>query len=203
MVDARTGDVLGRDSGTATGAAFFDAPAGIAQRLADQLCGGDYRFSVTINATVTAPPYFGTGIATAEVPVTSIGGTTPPTSWLGQASVSFQAVQYGGVPECVVTADPHTGSVRVEIKRRPPDMIEVVWGGETHGVTTVICPEAPPIPLGVPPIMPFQGPQPTLLILPAAGGTQSVSGGLPAPGGAWSNTGSVTVTRVPRGSLGP
>jgi hypothetical protein len=202
LVDAHTGNVLGEDTGTAAGAAIFDAPADIAQRLADQLCGGDYKVEVRINATVLAPPYVGDGLATAEVFARSISGTTPPTLWMGQGPVTFQGLQYGGVPECAVVAGAHLGYAKVEINPLPPDMIEVTWGGETDGQTTVICPDAPPIPLGVPPIMPFMGTYPTLLVLPAAGGTQNVSGGL-AGGAAWTNSGTITVTRIPRGALGP
>ena len=199
LVDARTGDVLGEDTGTAAGAAIFDAPADIAQRLTDQLCGGDYHVSVRINAAITVPPYSGTAVVTAEVPVVGVSGTTPPTAWLGQADVAFLGLQYGGVPDCVVVPGAHSGYVRVEIKPLPPDMIQVTWGGETNASTTVVC-AGHSIPNGVPPIMPFQMTLPTLLILPSAGGTQSVAGSLGAPGGAWINSGTVTVTRVPRGT---
>ena len=200
LVDAATGDVLGTETGSANGLAIFDAPADLAQRIADRLCGGDYRVALTINAVIAVPPYIGSAIMTADVPVRDVSGATPPTSWLGQEVVSFGALQYAGIPECVVLPGGHSGYAKVEITRIPGDMIEVHWGGETNALTTLACPDAPPIPFGVPPVQPFQGTAPTVFVLPLSGGTQNVSGGLGTAGGGWTNSGTVTVTRVPRGS---
>ena len=196
IVDASTGKAVGGDSGTANGADIFDAPAEIAQRLLDQLCGGDYQVTIEINAQILIPPYTGFGLMTATVPVKPATGT-PPTLRMGQANVVIGALSYGGVPGCDVVPGPHTGYAKVEIKpSSTPGQIEVTWGGETQQSTNLICPGAQ-ITNGVPPIQPFQGTVPTVLILPAAGGTQSVGGGL----GAWVNNGTVTVTRFPHGTL--
>jgi hypothetical protein len=201
VVDAATGTAIGGDSGSADGAAIFDASAGIAQRLSDLLCGSDYRVTVQVNGLITVPPYAGSGIAFADVPVRAVAGTAgPPTSWMGQTDVVFSGLQYGGVPDCVVSPGSHTGYVKVEIKKSTaPDLIEVTWGGETFTFTNLVCPGAS-IPNGVPPIMPFQQTLPTTFILPAAGGTQQVSGALGSAGGGWTNTGTVMVTRVPKGT---
>jgi len=40
LVNAKTGTIIGNDSGHAKGAALFDASAGIAQRLLNQICAG-------------------------------------------------------------------------------------------------------------------------------------------------------------------
>ena len=199
IVDATTGNAIGGDSGTANGADIFNAPGGIAQRLVDQLCGSDYQVTIAINGQILIPPYVGFGLMTASVPVKPLPVPTPPTLWMGQSGVVFNGLNYGGVPGCEVIPGPHTGYAKVEIKpSTAPGVIEVTWGGETNTSTDLICPGAPAIANGVPPIQPFQGTVPTLLIFPATGGTQSVGGGL---GGAWVNNGTVTVTRFPRGTL--
>jgi hypothetical protein len=200
LVDATDGSVVGEETGSADGLAILDAAAGIAQRLADELCGADYRVNVTIDALVTAGSYVGSGVMVGEVVARPVGTTTPPTSWAGQVPVAVQGLRYGGVPGCVVTPGSHDGYLKVEVQRIPGDLIQVTWGGETFGSTVLVCPGAT-IPNGVPPLMPFQGTQPGLVVFPVAGGTQSLSGGLPAPGGGWVNTGTLTVTRLPHGTL--
>lgn len=203
IVDQATGNVIGGDSGTADGADIFDAPTDMAQRLLDQICGADYQVTIEINAMVVVESYVGTGLMTAVVPVRAQRqGPGPPTKWSGQESVVFGALSYGGVRGCSVVPDPHTGVAHVEINRSStPDMIELIWGAETFTGTQLLCPGAPPIPNGVPPIQPFQGTAPTLLILPASGGSQSVAGGLGSGGAGWTNSGTVTVTRLPHGTL--
>lgn len=51
------------------------------------------------------------------------------------------------------------------------------------------------------PVVSVRGTVPTLLIFPTSGGTQSVAGGLGSVAAGWTNTGTVTVTRLPRGVL--
>jgi hypothetical protein len=201
IVDAATGASIGGASGTANGTDIFDAPAGIAQRLLDQICGPDYQVTIEINAMVVANSYVGTGLMTAVVPVRAQQGPGVPTTWTGRENVVFGALSYGGVPQCSVIPDPHTGYARVEIHRSTaPDTIEVTWGGETFAGTQLVCPEVT-IPNGVPPIQPYQGTGPTLLFFPASGGSQQVAGGLGGAGAGWTNTGTVTVTRLPHGTL--
>ena len=201
IVDAATGNSIGGDSGTAAGTDIFSAPAGIAQRLLDQICGPDYQVTIQINALVTVESYVGTAVMTAIVPARPQAGPGVPTTWTGRENVVFNGLSYGGVPGCNVLPDPHTGYARVEIHRgTTPDTIEVTWGGETFAGTQLMCPGAT-IPNGVPPIQPYQGTVPTLLILPASGGSQSVAGGLGSGGAGWTNSGTVTVTRFPHGTL--
>lgn len=202
IVDQATGNVIGGDSGTADGADIFDAPPDMAQRLLDQICGPDYQVTIEINAMVSVGTYVGTGLMTAVVPVRAQRqGSGPPAKWTGREPVVFGALSYGGVPGCSVIPDPHTGTAYVEIQRSSaPDMIEVIWGAETFTGTQLVCP-GETIPNGVPPIQPFQGTQPTLLVMPASGGSQSVAGGLGSGGAGWTNSGTVTVTRLPHGTL--
>ena len=201
IVDAQ-GNSIGGDSGTANGLDILDAAEGIAQRLLDQLCGSDYQVLVNIQATIVIAPYSGIGTMTADVPVKDVSGAKPPTLWQGQAPAVFSALSYGGVPGCDVLAGPHGGTIKVEIRKSAtPGQIEVQWGGPINDATTLVCPNAPPIPNGVPPIEPLLGTKPGFLILPESGGTQSVSGGAGTAGGAWSNSGTVTVIRVPKGTV--
>jgi hypothetical protein len=202
IVDASTGNRIGGDSGTANGTAIFDAPAGIAQRLLDQICGGDYQVIVEINTMILAGTLNASGLMNAVVKARPVAGTEPPTTWTGQENFTINGMSYNtGVPECSVRAAPPTGYVRVEIKRSStPGMIEVTWGGETFGTADMVCltnggPVA--VPGSAPPLMPFMLTVPTLIILPESGGTQSVSGGA----GGYVNNGTVTVTRLPRGTL--
>lgn len=198
VVDAETGNSIGTETGSAALTDIFDSPAAIAQGIADKLCGTDYRVNISINAMITIPPYAGTGIAIADVPLRAISGTMPPTEWLGQADLAQSALVYSGLDPCVITPGVHAGFVKVGIKARPPDMIEVTWGGDTAANQTIVsCPDAPPVP-GPLPIMPVLGTQPTFIVLPAGGGTQNLSGGLGAPGGGWINSGVLTVTPVAR-----
>lgn len=199
IVDAESGNSIGTESGSAPLTDVLDSPAAIAQGIADKLCGSDYLVNISINATIAVPPYVGTGIAVADIPVRAVNGSTPPTQWLGQADLTQSALLYGGIDGCTVIPGAHAGYVKAEINARPPDMIEVTWGGETPANQTILsCPPALEIPNGVPPIMPLMGTQPTFVVLPASGGSQTLSGGLGAPGGAWTNSGTLTVTRVPR-----
>ena len=202
IVDAATGDRIGGDSGTANGTDIFNAPAGIAQRLLDQICGGDYQVVVDINAMVVAGSLVGTGLANTVVKARPVAGAEPPSAWAGQEDFTIQAMSYNtGVPECSVSAAPPTGHVNVEIKRSStPGMIELTWGGQTFGTADMVCltnggPVA--VPGSAPPLLPFMLIAPTVIILPESGGTQSVSGGA----GGYINNGTVTVTRFPRGTL--
>lgn len=198
IVDAHTGNAIGGDSGTANGAEIFDAPNGIAQRLLDQICGGDYQVTIDINAQILIAPYFGFGEMIAVVPVKPVTTALPTTSWTGRADVVFKGVNYGGVSGCDVLATPHTGYAQVEIKpSSAPGQIEAHWGGEVQTGTSLDC-QGEVIPDGVPPIQPYLATEPSTLIMPASGGTQSVSGAL---GGGWLNNGTVTVTRFPHGTL--
>ena len=202
IVDAATGDRIGGDSGTANGTDIFNAPAGIAQRLLDQICGGDYQVVVDINAMVVAGSLVGTGLANTVVKARPVAGAEPPSAWAGQEDFTIQGMSYNtGVPECSVSAAPPTGHVNVEIKRSStPGMIELTWGGQTFGTADMVCltnggPVA--VPGSAPPLLPFMLIAPTVIILPESGGTQSVSGGA----GGYINNGTVTVTRFPRGTL--
>jgi hypothetical protein len=202
IVDAATGDRIGGDSGTANGTDIFNAPAGIAQRLLDQICGGDYQVVVNINAMVVAGSLVGTGLVNTVVKARPVAGTEPPSAWTGQEDFTIQGMSYNtGVPECSVSAAPPTGHVNVEIKRSStPGMIELTWGGQTFGTADMVCltnggPVA--VPGSAPPLLPFMLIAPTVIILPESGGTQSVSGGA----GGYINNGTVTVTRLPRGTL--
>lgn len=201
IVDAQSGNSIGGDSGSANGLDIFDATSGIAQRLVDQLCGSDYLVHVEVNANVIAGTYFGSGFVVADVPARGVA-PAPPTTWMGTKDVTFNGLSYtAGIPDCVVAVGAHSGYVRVEIRKSAtPGMIEVTWGGETFASNDMVC-NGYPVPGSGLPIMPFQGTQPGLLIFPASGGTQNVSGGLAAPGGGWVNNGVVTVTRLPRGTL--
>lgn len=200
LVDASTGDVIGTEAGSASLGDVLDAPADIAQQIADRLCGADYRVNFSINAMITIPPYAGTGIAIADVPAHDISATMPPTRWMGQADLAHSALVYSGVEGCVVTPGFHGGFVRVEIVPLPGDQIQLTWGGDTAGNQTILTCAGVSIPNGVLPVMPLLGTGPTVLVFPATGGTQNLSGSLGAPGGGWTNSGTVTVTRVPRGS---
>jgi hypothetical protein len=201
IVDQATGNVIGGDSGSANGLDIFTAPDDIAQRLLDQICGPDYQVTIEINAMVVADSYVGTGLMTAVVPVRAQPGPGVPSTWTGRENVVFGALSYGGVPGCNVVPDPHTGYARVEINRASaPETIEVTWGGESFTGTQLVCPGVT-IPNGVPPIQPFQGTVPTLLIFSASGGSQQVAGGLGGAGAGWINNGTVTVTRFPHGTL--
>jgi hypothetical protein len=198
LVDAKTGDVLGGDTGTADGLAIFDAPAQIAQRLADQLCAGDYDVQVVITGSVTASSFFGTGIVQADVVANAVPGTSPPASWSGQGPIAFSSVTYGGIPECIVDPGANFGTVKVEIKpASTPGQIEVIWGGESTSTPSLIC-NGIPVPGGALPIMPFQMTMPTIFTLPASGGSVPLYGTLAGGGGGWTNTGTIVVGPLPK-----
>lgn len=188
VVRAGTGEVVSEVNGSADGAAVFDASGDIAQQVADAVCGGDYRVRIEINAIISIPPYIGSGTMTVDLPVRDISGESPANHWYGRQDVAFSALGYGGVPGCVVVLGPHLGYAQVDIKSQPGGLILVEWGGETTIENNLQCPNAPPIPNGVPPILPYMGTQPSVLVFPKEGGSQNVTGGVGTAGGAWTNS---------------
>src|SRR3954452_23103923 len=202
LVDANSGAQVGADSGTANGADVFDAASGIAQRLADQLCGSDYQVIIDLNAMVVADTLVGTGLVKAIIPTHALPGTEPPTTWMGQTNITVVPSYSGGPPQCVVAATPLIGYLKVDInKSRTPGLIEVIWSGTASGTADFTCTADDgtvlALPGSAPPLLPFAGTAPTLVILPETGGSQSLSGG----GGGLINNGTITVTRLPRGTL--
>jgi hypothetical protein len=194
LVDAKTGTVIGGDSGEAGLDSFVDTADGIASRLLDQLCSRSFRVTLQLDATLTARTYFGKGTVTAEVTATSTPDPhgVPPRQWSGSAPLTFANVQYGGMPGCSVSPGTASGSVQVNLKRTADGRLEVIWTpSQALGQLTISCPWGSFT--GGTRIEPFLGTAPTTFTLPPDGGTQALNGTLALPGGGWQNEGTMVV----------
>ena len=157
----------------------------------------NYVVTLEINGVTTAPPYISTETVTAEIVANPVGSGKDPTAWTGQATLNFGPIATTGVPGCVITTVPPTGSSQVAITKSG-ESIDVVWSTSVSPLTSSIisCFGQPPAVFpGAPSVEPTAFLEPRQFTLPAAGGTKTVYGKLDAGNGMMENSGTITVTR--------
>jgi len=158
-----------------------------------------YIVEVTISGTVTAGPYHGMGTVSGQLVATQSPGLISPGKWQGDTDLSWSSVAYGGIPMCQAGSLEPPTSIVVTITGRPTALqpIQVQWSGIWTDETVPLTCNGITAPGGGLPVEPFIGTTgPTTFMLPPDGGTQTISGGLAAPGGGWNNTGTITITRA-------
>lgn len=164
-------------------------------------CGVD-RYEVVFSSR--GEGHFGAYDAFGQLEVRLVAGrtngdpTTPPSAWAGVgAAVWTQVILVSNSPPCTYALPVGADVLNVMITDQGHDTIKLDWYAPNAAnlTATIDCPpsgdyDPPPIPGQ--PALALIGVAPASFTLPAAGGTQSISGGVSGTG--WSNNGTITVT---------
>ena len=180
------GAPVGGDYGTLPpGGDFLEAASQIGNRLLDQLCGATY--DVTVSASGGGD--FATHAATATfltkvVAVPGGGVGRLPSSWTGQAVAQWENIAVTPKIACAYTNILTGGVMTVKLSITLDGKLNVRWQpdrGAAEATAAVDCPpdtvgdpDPPPIPGQ--PLVDLSFAQPQDFELPAAGGSQQISG---------------------------
>jgi hypothetical protein len=203
LTDARTGETLGGDHAAyAAGAGVFAASPGIADRLADQLCGGAYDVTLDVTTDATFELYTASGRLTSTVTATptALGGPGIGTSFFGDGPLGYRANVFTSNIGCPYTGIvPIDGSWGISLEVTDAGRLQVTWLSSAGGprvTASISCPGSPPIP-GQPGANLLQ-PEPARFEVPVAGGSVDVTGGFREGPDGWTHRGILVVRRVQR-----
>ena len=151
-----------------------------------------FKVALKIDSKIAAGLFNGSGVTTAEVVAQPLPttGNAEPTAWEGTGPVTVADERYSGVPFCTISKAPTTGTLHVAVVKSG-GRLEVTWSADVNVPPSVFtCPPAPPRTAPSSAVQPFLLLEPKTFTLPAAGGTQALSGVLDV----FKNTGTMTVT---------
>lgn len=156
-----------------------------------------YSVSLKVDGTTVAPPFSSTETVTGELVARPTTPGDDPTQWTGEATLNYGPIVNTGLPAgCTLTNTPPTGTMKVAITKSG-ESINVVWSSNTSplGAGVGVCMGQPFPFVGAPAAEPLGIIHPMEFDLPAAGGTQQLSGRLDAGEGMMENIGTLTITR--------
>jgi hypothetical protein len=163
-------------------------------RAEKEECG--YSVALTVNGTGIFATHDATGQIAVTVPATEVGEG----AWHAQAPAPWTNLVFTTKHECGYIDPVSSGTFMADLALTPDGMLDVVWHVDL-GIATasVDCP--PDGDVDPPPISGQAGPglvgvAPMRFQLPAAGGSQAISGGVQDGGEGFFNDGVLTVTRV-------
>ena len=131
-----------------------------------------YEVTMQISSTYSSGPFSGSASVTADV---ALSGSEDATTLSGTAPVTWSGVQYqSSDPDCTLTAAGTSGSFNVTVVKQG-ETLNVTWGGDAASQAHLQC-SVGGVDTTMPIIQPFQNTEPSTFTVPAAGGTQQVSG---------------------------
>ena len=208
LIDAATGTTVGGDEGTARGAdgILGEAPAQIAARLLDQICGARYDVALSIRTDARFASHIASGTISAVV--TATGARTPrgspPARFSASGALGYDNLSFIPTQECGLSGPvSEPGSWNVVLEVTPAGRLRVTWDPEAggtvvKGTATITCPTDPPVPVPGFPGPSLVNPAPLTFELPVDGGQQDVSGGIQSGAQGWTHSGTITIHRLPR-----
>jgi hypothetical protein len=155
-------------------------------RIEKSACGYYVLFDIESRAVTAGYNAFGKLYLSAKL--RSVAGSA--TRWTGSAEAPFANVTFTPKDECAMhTIVNEVGTFQIDIELLPSGNIKVTWSGNPSSSASVDCPpdDSDP-PYDPPPVAGMQGPSllgvsPTTFELPAAGGVQTIGGGIDAGDG--------------------
>lgn len=158
-----------------------------------------YLATLKIDGRTVAGPFVSTETVTGDLLANPLASrpATDPTAWSGDGTLTFGPITNTGLPQgCTMTNAPPTGTWKTALTRSG-NSLDVVWStnATAAGAPIVTCLGYPATGLGTAPVQPLSFLEPHEFTLPAAGGTQAVTGRLDAGNGMMENTGTLTITR--------
>lgn len=156
-----------------------------------------YSVSLHVDGRTVAGPFASTETVTADLVARPTTPGDDPTQWSGDATLDFGPIVNTGLPAgCTLTNTPPTGTMKVAITKTS-ETVNVVWSSNSSpaGAGLGVCMGQPFPFVGAPAAEPMGILAPMEFTLPAAGGSQQLSGKLDAGEGMMENTGTITITR--------
>ena len=157
-----------------------------------------YHVTFRVDASMTAKDYAsGSGTVSGELTATGFPGPggEAPTTFTGEkdpvawTNVNYTAIGNSAAAKCIILPDIYRGSFRITLMQSAKGTVQVHWIGLTATTSKWTC---GPISQQGPGIQPFLNVEPTTFTLPAAGGTEPISG--TTAGGGFRSDGTISVT---------
>lgn len=197
LVDKRSGEEVGRLTGSMDTADVFAAEEKFAKELNAELCklSDTYEVTMHVDGAASFATHSAGGTLDAKLTVKRTGKKSR--IWKGAGTLGWAGTSYASTIGCsyLNLLEPTVPwNVTLTNLGTGDALVEWAVSGNDMATASIKCPGNPP-----PPAIPGQpGPSllqttPTQFQLPIAGGVQPLSGGFSTADGGWTNTGTITV----------